>query len=321
MIRGLIALLTLAPAQAGAFDLAFPLDCTLGESCFIQQFVDHDPGPAAQDYTCGPLSYEGHEGTDFALPSLAAMQAGVTVRAAAAGVVLGLRDGMPDIASNDPAAPDLRGRDCGNGVVLDHGDGWQTQYCHMKQGSVTVEKGQRVETGGTLGQVGMSGRAEFPHLHVTLRQGETVVDPFDTDADLATCGQPPTGVWAPALPYQPGGLIALGITTEVPEFAAIKGGLPQAGVLPVKAPALVVWAYAFGGRAGDEIVFALTGPEGAVVSETVVLEKTQAQLFRAVGKRLRGPDGWPAGDYTGTATLLRGGTVLSEQRLTLRIEG
>ena len=31
------------------------------------------------------------------------------------------------------------GRNCGNGVTLDHGDGWQTQYCHMRRGSVAVK--------------------------------------------------------------------------------------------------------------------------------------------------------------------------------------
>ena len=76
--------------------LALPLDCTLGESCFIQNYVDDDPGPGAADFTCGALTYDGHKGTDFALTSIAAMEAGVTVRAAAPGVVRGVRDGMPD---------------------------------------------------------------------------------------------------------------------------------------------------------------------------------------------------------------------------------
>ena len=121
MIRG-AALLTLALAfPAGAFELAFPVDCTLGATCHIQQYADHDPGPGARDFTCGPLSYDGHDGTDIALATRAEMAAGVSVLAAASGRVKGMRDGIADFA------PVIADKECGNGVVIDHGDGWETQ--------------------------------------------------------------------------------------------------------------------------------------------------------------------------------------------------
>jgi murein DD-endopeptidase MepM/ murein hydrolase activator NlpD len=121
MIRALAPLLMALASPAGAFELAFPAGCTLGQDCYIQQYHDHDPGPEATDYTCGPLSYDGHDGTDIALPTRADMAAGVAVLAAAPGVVKGLRDGVAD------AAPFPTGQDCGNGVVIDHGNGWETQ--------------------------------------------------------------------------------------------------------------------------------------------------------------------------------------------------
>ena len=127
MIR-LPLIFALAGSTAGAFELVLPLDCTLGDTCFIQQYMDRDATPGSQDFTCGPLSYDDHEGADFALPSRAAMQAGVTFRASADGVVRGARDGMVDIAVNAPDAPALEGRDCSNGVLIEHADGWQTQY-------------------------------------------------------------------------------------------------------------------------------------------------------------------------------------------------
>jgi hypothetical protein len=40
------------PASAEVFLLAQPIDCILGQDCFIQQYVDHDPGPGAMDFTC-----------------------------------------------------------------------------------------------------------------------------------------------------------------------------------------------------------------------------------------------------------------------------
>lgn len=308
MIR--LALLTLALAPpAGAFELALPLACTLGETCYIQQYPDHDSGPAATDFTCGPLSYDGHDGTDFALPHRAAMAAGVDVLAAAAGTVKGVRDGVADFA---PATP---GKECGNGVVIDHGQGWETQYCHLKQGSVSVRPGDRVETGTILGQVGQSGQAEFPHLHLSLRRGGEKLDPFAPGAPA--CGAAGDDLWSPDLPYQPGGLLVIGLSDAVPEFDAIKAGLPSPD-LPATAPALVVWAHVFGPRAGDALVMQITGPSGEILTERVVFEKTQAMAFRAVGRKLRSP-GWPAGPYSASVRLLRGPNLLGEQTLSLTL--
>lgn len=313
-IRGL-ALLLLASAPAGAFELALPLDCALGENCFIQQYVDRDPGPGARDFTCGTLAYDRHEGTDFALPSLAAMREGVTVRAAAAGTVRGIRDGMPDIRISDPAAPPLEGRDCGNGVAITHDGGWETQYCHMKQGSIAVKAGDRVAAGAPLGQIGLSGNTEFPHLHVTVRQDGKVVDPF-APGDLATCGAGGDDLWQPDLAYMPGGLIGAGFAPAIPDFEAIKAGTVAAP--DSTAPAMVFWAYLYGTRAGDTLRLALTGPEGEIAAQEITLDRTQAQSFRAIGRKLRGAS-WPAGGYEGEAVLSRAGAEIgrSAARLTL----
>jgi hypothetical protein len=55
------------------------------------------PAPARWISPATALSYDGHTGTDFALPSLAAMQAGVAVTASPPPrQVAALRDGMPD---------------------------------------------------------------------------------------------------------------------------------------------------------------------------------------------------------------------------------
>lgn len=293
---------------AGAFELAFPVDCTLGESCYIQQTPDHDPGPGATDFTCGPLSYDGHDGTDIALPTRADMAKGVSVLAAAGGTVKGARDGIADFA------PEIPGKECGNGLVIDHGDGWETQYCHMKQGSVQVSAGQAVTTGTVLGQIGQSGQAAFPHLHLSVRQDGRKLDPFAPDA--TACGPTGNDLWAGDIALQPGGLLGLGITDSVPEFDAIKEGLPS-NPLPITAPALVIWAYVFGTQAGDAVLLSLTGPDGEVVTERVVFEKTQALAFRAVGRKARGD--WPAGNYTGSAKLIRDRQEIGQQSVEITL--
>lgn len=55
----------------------------------------------------------------------------------------------------------------GLSVLLDHGEGLQTLYAHLRQASVLL--GQGLERGEPLGEVGMTGSATGPHLHFELR--------------------------------------------------------------------------------------------------------------------------------------------------------
>ena len=63
----------------------------------------------------------------------------------------------------------------GNLVLMKHGDGWITAYAHL--GEVSVEEGQKIRRGGTLGTVGQSGKVESPQLHFELRKSRTPVNP------------------------------------------------------------------------------------------------------------------------------------------------
>lgn len=320
-MRAALAALCLSlatPAVAGDFALGLPLVCELGETCHIQQYVDADPGPGAQDYRCGPLSYDGHKGTDFALRDLAAMAAGVPVLAAAPGVVTALRDGMADGAYYQGDTEAVSGRECGNGVVIDHGDGWETQYCHLHNGSLRVAKGVRVERGDVLGAVGLSGKSEFPHVHLSVRHNGKVIDPFAPEA--ASCGGAVEGnLWQQTPGYEPGGLIAAGFAPGMPSYDAIKAGRAAVSALMPEAPALVLYGYAFGGRAGDVIRIVIEGPEGTVTDQSAPLEKDQAQLFRAAGRR-QPQGGWPAGRYSGRVTLMRDGREVDRQEIAISVE-
>ncbi|MFZ3580912.1 M23 family metallopeptidase [Loktanella sp. DJP18] len=321
MIRnGAIAILSLAATMAaGDILLIPPLDCDLTQTCYIQQGVDHDPGSGAQDFLCGRLTYDGHKGTDFALPSLAMQAEGVDVIAAAPGTVRGVRNDMADVLQGMPGAPDVADRECGNGVVVSHGDGWETQYCHMKQGSVVVQTGQRVVMGQVMGQVGLSGQTQFPHVHLSVRKDGAVVDPFAPDAPNACGDASGKTLWNTPFAFVPGGLISAGFSDAVPEYAAIKAGTAARQTMPATAPGLVVWGFAFGGRVGDSVTLAIRGPQGEVFTDTQTLDRDQAQLFRAGGRRVP-PGGWPRGDYAGTVEMRRDGQTLDVQTTTVTLD-
>ena len=304
------------PALAEPPALVLPVDCVLGEDCYIQNYLDRDPGPGFEDFACGALGYDEHGGTDFALPDLAAMREGVDVLAAAPGVVLGRRDGMPDISFRDPAAPDVGERECGNGVSIDHGDGWTTQYCHMAEGSVAVRTGERVEAGRRLGRVGLSGQTEFPHLHLSLRRDEEPVDPFDTGGGPCGADDPET-LWADGTAYVPTGVIGAGLMDRVPEWEEVRDGL-DAEDGAREAP-IVLWGHAFGGRPGDLMRLVIEGPDGVVLDEAREVERTQAAYYFAEGRRA--PEGgWPAGAYAGRVEIERDGEVLDAGEARMEVE-
>lgn len=315
MKRILTTLPLACPLPALAIELIQPLDCSLGDTCYLQQFVDHDRTAAAQDFRCGAQTYDTHKGTDFALPSLRDQADGVTVVAAASGVVFAVRNDMIDALQGQIGSPDITGKECGNGVVIRHADGWETQYCHMARGSIGVSVGATVTAGEPLGSVGLSGATEFPHLHFSLRKDGQVVDPFA--ATGAECSADTDSLWIDAMPAPNGGLIAVGFAPNVPDYASVKAGTAAADRL-MPDQNIVFWGFAHGGQVGDVMRITIIGPEGPFHTNDLMIEDAQAQFMRASGRRAP-QDGWTSGAYTGRVTLLRDGQLIDTRTATITV--
>lgn len=94
-----------------------------------------------------------HAGTDIAAPL------GTPLKAAGAGVVTLVGDFFFN----------------GRLVVIDHGKGLITMYCHMDR--IDVTEGQTVAQGTLIGTVGATGRVTGPHLHLGVALNEAWIDP------------------------------------------------------------------------------------------------------------------------------------------------
>lgn len=313
-----------SPANADTLTLSFPLRCTLHETCFIQKYVDTDPSPDAQDYRCGQATDDGHKGTDFRVVSVSDAKKGVAVIAAAPGRVKAIRDGMEDRLI-DKDAGSLRGRECGNGVVIDHGRGWETQYCHLRQGSVSVRQGQQVKTGRPIGLVGYSGQAQFPHLHLSVRHEGRVIDPFTGENSDGGCdGGMDKGLWQAdfraTLKYRRGELIETGFAEGPVSSHDLEEGRGGSAQPTSVSPAIVFYVRFINLQKGDRLRLVLNGPSGVLAQNTTKpLQRNKARYVAYVGRKLRG-NRWPDGRYRGQIQLLRSGAVVVEKEVVLKIQ-
>ena len=304
---------------------ALPMDCRPGIDCFIQNYVDLDPGESAIDHRCGGQTYDGHKGTDIRLRDAEALRKGVKVLAAARGKVTAIRDGMDDISIRSTSADSLKGKECGNGVVIDHGSGWVTQYCHMRKGSIRVKPGASVKAGTVLGTVGLSGMTEFAHLHFEIRRDKAIVDPFTATTVSPKKNRscvPRASLWtsraAAQLAYRPVTLLAASFTSGTPTLEGIEEREPERPTSV--SPALIAWVRVLGVRAGDVETLTVTDPlnRDFATSGRKTLDRGKAQWLSFAGRKRKVPS-WPLGNYKARYTLERDGKVLLEKEFSFSL--
>ncbi|WP_308911071.1 M23 family metallopeptidase [Pseudokordiimonas caeni] len=300
--------------------LNFPLDCTLGKDCWITRYMDRGLGSTVSDHACRRRSEDGHNGTDIAVSSFARLRAGVGVLAVAEATVERVRDAMPDRKVTVEERDDIAGRECGNGLVLDLGRDWQVQYCHLREGSLRVKPGDKVKAGDFLGEMGVSGLTEYPHLHITVRHMGVIVDPFGGGAMENGCDRrgPKPQLWRQ--PITEPSIVLLPPTFSAKPHTRASLWEPTAAELGTDAPALILNGRAFHARAGDTWDIRLIDPKGGVVMENrTKIEQDRQLQWRYAGVR-RPPNGWMPGLWRGEVMVTRDGYPPSRSSITIVIQ-
>jgi Peptidase family M23 len=313
----LTLLIFLFATPALALELALPVACNVGANCWVQQYADHDASAASTDYACGVASYDKHDGTDIRV-----LHTGVDVAvlAAAAGSVKAVRDGVADhLIKSEADRAAVSKVECGNGVVVSHGYGWETQYCHMRKGSVAVKAGDQVATGDQLGLIGFSGEAAFPHVHVTVRKNRKVVDPFSAD-DMTNCKTVDRSLWSAsaqeALAYKGSEVLQLAWAPRIYDDAEVESGRISE-FAPRRWPALVLFAEVINLYKDDVMRLTVTLPGQEPVVNSVVMNNNRAVQRLYAGKKLKG--GLPNGVYSGLFELNRRGITVMAKTISFEL--
>lgn len=290
--------------------LTFPVRCTLGQDCWIANYVDIGAGDDAQDFMCQSRTSDAHKGVDIAVSSLHDIRAGVDVVSVLDGKVLRIRDGESDTikSSEDLEVIKEQQKECGNAVLIDHGKagfpGLQSLYCHLKNKSVLVSPGENVKAGQKIAQIGHSGLTEFPHLHYGLTWENGIIDPFTGKTIPHTCQKEATPWWESAdIRHQGTQIFAFGFRGKLPDFQAIHRGERNPDVILSSADSLAFWVGLYALQKGDEVTLEIFDPDGRLfIQRTMVQDKSRARQYYYTGRK-NTRHGFKKGIYKGQISL------------------
>lgn len=301
---------------ANAPELTFPVDCQIGDTCFVQNFVDMDPSRRWRDPQCRGLSKDGHKGTDIRIPDIPTMNKGVAVFAAADGKMKGFRKGEEDGVAFFGRGEIEAGKSCGNAIIIDHGNDWETQYCHLKQNSLEVYRGKPVKAGDKIGEIGLSGDAMFPHLHFEVRYKGNAVDPYTATLAIDGCGAEEPPLWniesLSQTLYNASGILNQGFALEEPAARAIEEGAYLDTNPNDNTKSLFAYVRIFGLKLDDVQEITVIAPDGSIAAERIEQNAEQSKKEHVHWIEVPRPaDGWQPGEYTASYKLIRyGSTVL-----------
>lgn len=250
-------------------ELSFPLLCQLNQDCWI-------------------LTSE-EKGTDIAVKTYN--------ESGKATPVLSAQDGTVVLVNKDINNQSFYG----NSVVVEHTNGWKTVYSHLKTGSINTEVGKFAGKGKQIAELGMSGKADYPHLHFTVyKNGEFYKPSWDplskndySAKDLV--------------------LAKAGVSMITPDLNSIREGKYDATTVLSDTPTIYLWVYGFKLKKGDFIKFSMKNSNNvSVISSVVEVSADYTETFYTISKP-KGEESWSVGNYKAKVELIRASNGIAKE--------
>ena len=235
-----------------------PIEGVQGKDFIIVNYVDWLDSGIVDAY-CRTKTYDGHQGTDYALRSFQHMDSGVNVLAAAQGVVTFVKDGLFDRETEGDVSKGL-----GNYIAIRHPNKFYTYYGHLKKGSVQVNVGDTVKAGQVIGAVGSSGNSTDPHLHFEVWYDSLyLVDPF-----VGVCGDDKSLFYNPTSYDTALYIWEFGMHDTLIDLNALRERITTVKTpfvfKPTATTPVLFWSHLSGLKKGDELTIRWIAPNKTV---------------------------------------------------------
>lgn len=313
-----LVLLTIHAPKSYAMEIMFPINCKLGENCFISKYVDHFFDKTVQkDFRCrSSVTSTNNKGTGIKV-SESFYRTGVPVYAVADGIVVKKRDSIPDkriMSAEEAQKASITGY--GNVILIEHEDDYATLYAHLQLNSIPYKIGDQIKKGDQIGVIGLSGLTEYPHLNFEVYHRDQIMDPFTGTKQNNICDLDiENTLWDDRFmrqysAYSDTKISDSGFTDIIPTketYKEISNTLQQ---LTPDTKQLIFWINAQAVEQGDEIVLSLFDTDGnLMIRKAKRFEESHANYLFSLGKKETDKH-WKAGQYNAFVQLWRDGNII-----------
>ncbi|MGL4424167.1 MAG: peptidoglycan DD-metalloendopeptidase family protein, partial [Gemmataceae bacterium] len=278
-----------------------PVNGVLGKDFTYLGYNDLDPkGGSLVDSQGGKFAYDNASKMSIGIANYARMDTGISVIAAADGVVESVADGNFDRQTDNKDNAE-------NSVVIKHNDGWKTFYTHLSKTSVTVRAGETVQAGQVIGLLGGSGKSLGAHLEFQATYLNAPVDLVSSTTEF----------FRDMVPYQ-GTLVTTildqGFTNYDPNADFPERPMDALTVGKAAGKDLYFWANLSHTKAGQKATLTYARPDGSTAS-------TSSLTFNSTGPQTTVFDKLAAAKVTVSGTwsakLEIGGVTVGTQSFTV----
>lgn len=101
----------------------------------------------------------------------------ITKKGIISDAVLAIESGIILYVRTSVTGKTISVTECGNYILIDHSNGYISQYNHLAYGSVLVKVGDKVDRSQQLAMSGTTGRSTGIHLHFGIKQNGIYINP------------------------------------------------------------------------------------------------------------------------------------------------